>query len=73
MYGYRYRSVLWNSYWREFLFFFSRNIPFPTSVLFLTLYDTLLTARGHRVFFVFARDVSESCLYPEFAPVDDPT
>ena len=33
-------------------FFFLRNVPFQTSVVFLTIHDTFLTARGRRVFFV---------------------
>ena len=33
-------------------FFFSRNVPFQTSVVFLTLHDTLLTTRGRRGFIV---------------------
>ena len=42
---------LWNSHGREILFF-PRNIPLPTSVVFLTVHGTLLTARGRRVFSV---------------------
>ena len=39
-------------------FFFPRNVPFQTSVVFSTLHETLLIARGQRsfivlVFFVF--------------------
>ena len=33
-------------------FFFPRNMPFPTLVVFLTIHDTLLTALGQRTFFL---------------------
>ena len=45
MCDYRYRFVLWNSCLREILFSFHVTFPFPTSVVFLTIHDTLLTAR----------------------------
>ena len=32
--------------------FFPRNGPFQISVVFLTIHDALLTARGQRIFFV---------------------
>ena len=42
---------MWNRHGRQSLFF-SRNVPFQTSVVFLTLHDTLLTTRGRRGFIV---------------------
>ena len=34
--------------------FFPRNVPFQTSVVFLTIHDTWLTTRGRRGFIVLA-------------------
>ena len=49
---------LWNRMDVGSFVFFSRNVPFLTSVVFLTLHDTLLTTRRRRgfnvlLFFVF--------------------
>ena len=44
---------LWNRHGRRILIFFFTQPPFLTSVVFLTLHDTLLTTRGLRGFIVF--------------------
>ena len=42
---------LWNRHGRRILIFFTQR-PFLSSVVFLTLHDTLLTTRGRRGFIV---------------------
>ena len=43
---------LWNRHGRRILIFFTQR-PILTSVVLLTLHDTLLTTRGRRGFIVF--------------------
>ena len=55
---------LWYRHGRR-IFFFPLNVPFQTSVVFLTLHDTSLTTRGRQgiivLFFVFFCDGLERC------------
>ena len=62
---YRCRLFLVDPSWTsEILFFFLTQRSFLTSVVFLTLHDTLLTTRGRRGFIVF-------CLFLMSSNVDD--
>ena len=56
MYDYRYRFFS-TRHGRD-SFFSQRNVSFPTSVVFLTIHDTLLIARGQRASFFFAMVLS---------------
>ena len=55
---------LWNRHGHRLLMFFFTQRPFLTSVVVLTLHDTLLTTRGRRgfivLFLIFFGDVFDS-------------